>query len=133
MKNDSILDTETAKWWDELEHYKKERWCCSTLKEGAFEEYLKLEFDFILPVRFGVNYCCQCGNPIKEGYERNEDEKEDWCCRLMHAAGFEWLEFKTSKNDIRTMRVNYCFHCGRKLRHDPRIKVHSCGCGGKCG
>lgn len=133
MKYEMILDTETAKWWKELEQYEKDKWCCNTLKEGAFEEQLKLEFEHILPVRFNVNYCCQCGNPIKDGYERNREGHEDWCCRLMRAAGFEWLEFGTAKNEISTMRVNYCFHCGKNLKSNRQIKIHSCsGCGGGC-
>lgn len=123
MKNKATLD---AAWWDELEHYKKEHWCCNTLKEGAFEEQLRFEFDYILPVKFGVNYCCQCGDPIKEGLERNEDGKEDWCCRLMHNIGFEWLEFERAENEIYTMRVNHCFHCGRQLKRSSGMwKIHN--------
>lgn len=135
MKCETILmDAETWEWWKELEEHEKDRWCCSTLKEGAFEEYLKLEFSSVLPIRFSVNYCCQCGNPIKHGYERNEDGREDWCCRLMHAIGFEWIEFKKADSEISTLRVNYCFHCGRRLGSNWQVKVHNdCDDCGECG
>jgi hypothetical protein len=116
-------NTATLKWWEELEHYKKDNWCCSTLKEGAFEEHLKLEFDGILPIKFIVNYCCQCGTPLKEEYERNEDGDRDWCCRLMEAIGFEWLEFEKADREIYTMRVNYCFNCGRRLRDKREMMI----------
>lgn len=117
-----VVDRATVKWWEELERHKKDNWCCSTLKEGAFEEHLKLEFDYILPVRFGVYFCCQCGNPIREGYKKSDGAQEDWCCRLMHAVGFEWLEFKSAGNDISTIRVKHCFHCGREIKPPAQKK-----------
>ncbi|MFZ5996989.1 MAG: hypothetical protein ACOYW7_05820 [Nitrospirota bacterium] len=132
MAYEAVVDRVTQKWWKELKQYKKENWCCNTFKESAFEEFLKLEFDALLPVRFSVNYCCQCGSPMKDGYERNEDEKEDWCCRLMRGIGFEWLEFKSANNEISTMRVNHCLNCGRKLRNTLKVKVHTCDKEDKC-
>ncbi|MEW5747110.1 MAG: hypothetical protein AB1805_16905 [Nitrospirota bacterium] len=121
MGYETVVDRATVKWWEELEQYKKENWCCTTLKEGAFEEHLGLEFSGFLPVRFSVNYCCQCGSPIKEGHEKNEEGSDDWCCRLMRAMGFEWLEFRNAENDISTIRVNHCFHCGRKIRSTLKV------------
>lgn len=124
MEDDKIANSATLEWWEELEHHRKDHWCCSTLKQGAFEEHLKLEFDFVLPVKFCVNYCCQCGDPLREGYERDYTDKEDWCCRLMHSIGFEWLEFEGAGKEIYTLRVTHCFNCGRELKkHHMGLRV----------
>ena len=134
MKDGRAVDTATLEWWEELEHLKKEHWCCNILKEGAFEEHLRLEFDFILPVKFGVNFCCQCGDPIIEGHNKAADEKEDWCCRLMNKLGFEWLEFEGHNKEIYTMRVSHCFNGGRELKkHNGGWKFHNSEDCDKCG
>ena len=116
MKNDRATDKETIVWWEELKRYKKDNWCCNILKEGSIEEHLKVEFEDMLPVKFGVNYCCECGSPVKEGFRPKKTVREDWCCRVMRTLRFDRLEFVRQGKDTFTVQVKYCFHCGRELK-----------------
>ena len=116
MSDERAVDKETVVWWEELKHYKKDNWCCNILKEGSIEEHLKVEFDDLLPVKFGVNYCCECGSPVKEGLRQRKSGKEDWCCRVMRILRFDRLEFSGAGKETATIQVKYCFHCGKELK-----------------
>ncbi|MBZ0155557.1 MAG: hypothetical protein K8I29_04990 [Alphaproteobacteria bacterium] len=116
MRNNKSVDRKTIAWWTELDHYKKENGCCTLLKEGAVEEHLKLAFDEIIPVKFGVNYCCQCGSPLKRGFEKRPEGKEDWCCRVMRTLNIEQIEFSGTGRERATTPVTHCFHCGREFK-----------------
>ncbi len=114
------MDKSTVVLWKELKQCKTDIWCCNILKEGALEEHLKLAFDDIVPIKFGVNYCCHCGTPVKDGYEKEEAgqeiKKEEWCCRVMRALNFEKLVFTRTGKEVSTLQVSHCFHCGKELK-----------------
>ncbi len=116
MGREKAVDNTTVIWWKELKEYKKDNQCCNVLKEGALEEHLKLAFDDLLPIKFSVNYCCQCGNSVNEEYEKRGSGRGDWCCRVMGALSFEKIVFTRAGKEIFTAQITYCFHCGRELK-----------------
>lgn len=116
MRRKKAIDKSTLVWWEELKQHKKDNHCCNVIKEGALEEHLKLAFDDIVPIKFGVNYCCQCGNSLKGTSEKKEEVKEGWCCRVVKALSFEKLLFTRAGKEISTVQIGFCFHCGKELK-----------------
>ena len=113
-----ILDQESWDLWYELEVYEEfvDRWCCRIIKEGNFEEEAQRS---LYPLcgkdanLLAVNFCLQCGKPLKEESEMVVHH-EGCCCELTGLIEFIEL-FAPGTETVHRLRGNVCFNCGKTI------------------